>query len=1056
MRLMRSILCLCAMSLCLPGWTAKKPAPSKPGVSSPQIIIRVLILSGSNNHDWKTTTPAIKRILEASGRFIVDITEHPEQCTAQSLALYGAVVSNWNTFGISGVSGWSAATRTAYINYVRRGRGFVVVHAGSSSFYDWSDYQQMSGVTWANGQTGHGAPHSFYVQMSDPGHPITHGMRMFVTKDELWHRTGVQPGLHPLATAYSEKETGGSGQDEPIAFVQPFGRGRTFDLVLGHDTEAMGSLGFQTLLQRGTEWAAIGRVTQPLPCMALNADQLAFALAGLRSWHSGDRREAVWMIEYHVGQVANTPLAASTADKLLGVVTDASATLEGREFACRQLGLIGSSAQVQALIRLLSDKDVGLHAHFALERFPGPEVLAALRGAYSGSTGVERIGIINSLGARRDVLAVPMLAKALSETNQTVAIAAVTALGDIASPDALRILLAHRSTAFKTVRLRALLHCAEQMTLDGRSAMAKMVYEDILSTNADGPTRTAAFAGLLASNPDTSGGMLMKALAGWDRSTRSAAIRALRDDRTGKLLNVALSRFTDLKGEARVTVLNLVESRAVSAALPVVVKAVTGIDTAVRNAAISALGAIGGTEAVPILVKAISTGDVAQRAASHAALTRLKGSGVNAAIVLAIPKSSTAAQKALLSALAARSARETTPQLLALAASNPTLRVDTLTTIGSLGGIDSCAPLLKLLANATDMDRNALQNALSVICSRANSVAPLVKAETKALGAYKVSIIWVLGSVGGTDALNALRSSVKSSVPMVRMATIEALSGWNDASPMDDLLAVAGSVNDTTSKSAALLGVARMAPIVKAERYEHAVEVISKALEIAGTPELRKPLISALGSLPVLSAFRITTKLTDDAAVVNEASLAAMQVADSICLLYPVEVEPVALKLQASPNVSVSAKAAEVLLKLSKGDNLASGGKATNPDGLRADGQAGGPDAAIDGNPVTYWDEEDGKPLYILRVALRARATITVLRITGFQQHSYAPRDFEVVCDDKVVKKMENAQYTANQLVIVIPETVCSTVELRITGYYGQSPAIRELEVYSRLKRSEK
>jgi type 1 glutamine amidotransferase len=64
-----------------------------------------------------------------------------------------------------------------------------------------------------------------------------------------------------LATAFSATEQQGSGRDEPVAWVRKFGQGRSFTLLLGHDAKAMESFGFQRLFQRGTAWAATGKVS---------------------------------------------------------------------------------------------------------------------------------------------------------------------------------------------------------------------------------------------------------------------------------------------------------------------------------------------------------------------------------------------------------------------------------------------------------------------------------------------------------------------------------------------------------------------------------------------------------------------------------------------------------------------------------------------------------------------------------------------------------------------------------------------------------------------------
>ncbi len=223
-------------------------------------VVRVLIFSGQNNHDWRATTPRLKSILESNGRFAVEVTEHPEQCEAATLQKYDVLLSNWNMFGSPTVTNWPPAMRAAFLDFVRRGKGFVSVHAGSSSFYDWPEYQQLAGGSWKPGQTGHGPPHEFTVKLADANHPVTRGLTNFVTTDELWHRTALQSNVEILATAYSAPEWQGTGKDEPVAFTTQFGQGRGFNLLLGHDTKGMDSAGFQQLLCRGVEWAATGKV----------------------------------------------------------------------------------------------------------------------------------------------------------------------------------------------------------------------------------------------------------------------------------------------------------------------------------------------------------------------------------------------------------------------------------------------------------------------------------------------------------------------------------------------------------------------------------------------------------------------------------------------------------------------------------------------------------------------------------------------------------------------------------------------------------------------------
>ena len=225
--------------------------------------LRVLIFSGQNNHKWQETTPELQRILGQTGRFSVTVTEHPEACTKDTFADCNVILSNWNTFGgKDGVKEWPAATREAFLEFVRNGGGYVVVHAGGTEFLNWPEYQKLIGGVWGKG-TGHGPAHPFTVKLTNANHPITRGVASFETTDELWHRMVLQPAPTILATAFSAPDQKGTGNDEPMILVTEFGKGRCFNLVLGHDVKAMQSPGFQTLLRRGTEWAATGKVTQP-------------------------------------------------------------------------------------------------------------------------------------------------------------------------------------------------------------------------------------------------------------------------------------------------------------------------------------------------------------------------------------------------------------------------------------------------------------------------------------------------------------------------------------------------------------------------------------------------------------------------------------------------------------------------------------------------------------------------------------------------------------------------------------------------------------------------
>ena len=254
--------------------------------------LKVLIIDGQNNHAWRETTPVLKQILEESGRFKVDVVTTPPKGGDMSafkpnFAAYKVVVSNYNGHD------WSPATQAAFEAFVKKGGGFVSYHAADNSFPQWKEYNQMTAVGgWENRTTdkfgprvrfkegkvvldssparcgNHGARLPFQVTMRDPNHPIAKGLPPVWTHaaDELYDSLcGPAETLTVLGTAHSEPSNHGTGEEEPMLMTIRYGKGRVFHTTLGHDVPAMQCVGFIVTLQRGTEWAATGKVTIKVP-----------------------------------------------------------------------------------------------------------------------------------------------------------------------------------------------------------------------------------------------------------------------------------------------------------------------------------------------------------------------------------------------------------------------------------------------------------------------------------------------------------------------------------------------------------------------------------------------------------------------------------------------------------------------------------------------------------------------------------------------------------------------------------------------------------------------
>ncbi|MCH2182841.1 MAG: ThuA domain-containing protein [Mariniblastus sp.] len=253
---------------------------------------RALIVDGQNNHQvWPKTTVMMKRYLEETGLFEVDVATTASKGTDANFhpdfSKYDVVVSNYNG------AAWPEKTQESFVDFMNQGGGLVVVHAADNAFSNWKEYNQMIGLGGWGGRTeksgpyvyysedgevvrdtsegrggGHGRQHEFPVVTRNSDHPVTKGLpsEWMHAQDELYDKLrGPAQGMVVLATAYSDKGTGGSGRHEPMLMAIEFGKGRVFHSTLGHGDYSMECVGFITTFNRGCEWAATGKVTQPIP-----------------------------------------------------------------------------------------------------------------------------------------------------------------------------------------------------------------------------------------------------------------------------------------------------------------------------------------------------------------------------------------------------------------------------------------------------------------------------------------------------------------------------------------------------------------------------------------------------------------------------------------------------------------------------------------------------------------------------------------------------------------------------------------------------------------------
>lgn len=267
--------------------------------------VKVMLLDGESGgayHKWRLTTMALRKGLEETGLFQVDVVTAPPSTRGfgdfhPQFENYQVIVSNYDA------PDWPPELKAGFERFVKNGGGLVTVHAADNAFPGWLEYNRMIGVGGWRGRNqaagphwffqggrlvsdaspgsagGHGSRVPFPVVARGAGHPILRGLpNVWMHQGDELYNSLRGPGEHMtvLATAFSDPANKGTGKDEPVLMVLTYGRGRIFHTTLGHDINALSCVGFLVTFQRGTEWAATGKVTQQVPLNFPTANSVSY------------------------------------------------------------------------------------------------------------------------------------------------------------------------------------------------------------------------------------------------------------------------------------------------------------------------------------------------------------------------------------------------------------------------------------------------------------------------------------------------------------------------------------------------------------------------------------------------------------------------------------------------------------------------------------------------------------------------------------------------------------------------------------------------------------
>lgn len=577
-------------------------------------------------------------------------------------------------------------------------------------------------------------------------------------------------------------------------------------------------------------------------------------------------------------------------DALLGVLQSTAGPAE-KAMACRQLAIRGTARAVPALASLLADPQLASWARIALEAIPDPAADAALREAAGKLNGRLLVGVLNSIGRRRDAQAVPVLSARLREADPEVAGAAAVALGHLgnaAAAAALKARLADAPEALGAALGEGCVRAADQLRAAGQTTAALELYDAARAARLPLQQRLEATRGAILARQAEGLPLLLEQLRAEDKHAFALGLRVARELPGPAVTQGLVRALEQLPAGRQPLLLRALADRPDPAVRPAVMQAARTGTPALRLTAVELLEHCGDATCVPVLLEAATTADRDLSRAARTSLARLHAEGVDAALTRRLGEA-TGAERAVLLELCGQ--RRLTAALPAVRAavrdSDPAVRRAALQAMAALGGEPEVAELARLLQETNDAARREeLEGALIEVSSRVGTpaAARLLPLTRHTEPAVRVIGLHALASVGGAEALAAVVAATRDPAESVQDEAVRTLSTWPNNWPEDVAVAepLLALVNSGAKRAYQVLGFRGYLQYLQADKRltdAARVERLKELLPRLQWPEEKQAAISALGSLRTAAALDLLQTLAADAAVTEEAWSAMVSLA---------------------------------------------------------------------------------------------------------------------------------------------------------------------------------
>ena len=578
----------------------------------------------------------------------------------------------------------------------------------------------------------------------------------------------------------------------------------------------------------------------------------------------------------------------STADKnapeaaRLVKVLNSDADTYDKAMACRRLAAIGDASSATAIARYLGDEKLATYARSALENIPGPAADKALRDALKTVKGNLLVGVINSIGKRKDRGAVDDLTPLLSDKNTNVAIAAAHAIGEIGTSEAAKALLLALGKGDAKLQQEvgfACLMCAKSLAEAKDNTSAVALTTAVRKANLPENIKLAATQRAIVLQGKAGLGLLAEQLKSDNLQQFRAGLQAAQ--KLGKLsTSTLIDAYPKLPEEHKALLVAVLGTIHDSSALPTVVKATSGDSQELKLQAVFAIGELAPsasdeqkTQALNQLLALVKQQDADIAGAAESVIVKLNSSQPSAEIEKQIDSSirklleSETRESQLAGIKLAGDCRlsSATPVLLQLVNhSNPEVKQAAISALGGTTSLDDLPKLIKLtLASSPDSPAG---QALVAACSRlplketAQALAGGIEGATTD---QKLILLDQLAAIGGETALETVVAAARSNDDALQNKATDLLGKWVTIDVAPPLLELAKSLENNKYKIRSLRGYIRVARQLNMTPEER-LEVCRNTLAIAERNDEKKLVFEVLRRNPTPQAVNYTVSLLKD------------------------------------------------------------------------------------------------------------------------------------------------------------------------------------------------